>query len=88
MLSSAQIRGLTLEDFSILYSQCVVNHEVEKIIGHVLEEQYVKNNKILLYDVSDVPDLRHILVVKKLREKLSGCSVYIQNKTIYVDWSL
>jgi hypothetical protein len=88
MLTSAQIRNLSLEDFSVLYSQSIVNHEVEKIIGHVLEEQYLKGNKVLMYDVSDVTELRHRLLVARLREKLSGCSVYVQNKIIYIDWSL
>ena len=88
MITSQQIKNLSLEDFSILYSQCVIKQEIEKIIGKVFEEQYIKKNKILLYNLSHISELYHIPIRENIEKKLCVSSIYINNKTLYVDWSI
>ena len=88
MITSRQIQNLSIEDFSFLYTQSVINQETELILGKVFEEQYIKKNKILLYDLSVISELYHIPIMENLRKRLLVGSMYIQNKIIYIDWSL
>jgi len=88
MITSKQIQNLSLEDFSFLYSQCIINQETEKIIGKVLEEQIFFKNKILLYNLNDISELYHISIQENIKTKLLVSSIYIQNKILYIDWSL
>jgi len=77
-----------MEDFSFLYTQSLINQETELILGKVFEEQYIKKNKILLYDLSLVSELYHIPIMENLKKRLRVSSIYIQNKVLYIDWSL
>jgi len=88
MITSADIRDLTLADFYLYHNDAIIGQEVEKIMGLVLEEAYLKQNKILLYDVSHLLEMYYDAILAKLRQKFSVSSIYLQNKTIYVDWSL
>lgn len=88
MITSQQIQNLSIEDFSILYSQCIINQETEKIIGKMLEEQCLMKNKILLYNLSHLSELYHIPIHENIQKRLHVSSTYIQNKTLFIDWSL
>ena len=88
MLSSQQIQNLSLEDFSILYSQSRINQEAEKILRKLLEEQCLMKNKILLYNLSHISQIYHIPILENMKKKLVVSSIYIQNKILYIDWSL
>jgi hypothetical protein len=88
MITSQQIQNLNLEDFSILYSQCRINQETENIIGKLFEEQYMTKNKILLYNLSNVSEIYHIPIRENIEKRLCVSSIYINNKILYIDWSL
>jgi hypothetical protein len=88
MLSSQQIQNLSLEDFSILYSQSRINQEAEKILRKLLEEQCLMKNKILLYNLSHISQIFYIPILENMKKRLVVSSIYIQNKILYIDWSL
>lgn len=88
MITSQQIQNLNLGDFSILYSQSIINEEIEKILRKVFEEQCLKKNKILLYDLSNISELYYIHIRDAIEKKLHVSSIYINYKTLYVDWSI
>ncbi len=88
MITSQQIQNLNLEDFSILYSQCRINQETENIIGKLFEEQYMTKNKIFLYNLSNVSEIYHIPIRENIEKRLCVSSIYINNKILYIDWSL
>ena len=88
MITSQQIQNVTISEFSLLYTQCRINQETELIIGKVYEEQFMKNNKILLYDIRSIPEVYHIPILESLKKKLLVSSMYIGNNTLYIDWSL
>jgi len=88
MITSKQIQNLSVEEFSFLHSQCIINQEIEKIIGKVFEEQFLIKNKILLYNLNNVSELYHIPILENIKKRLLLSSIYIQNKTLYIDWSL
>ena len=88
MTTSQQLKNLNLADFTLLYSQSIIQQETEKIIGLVLEEQYMKKNDILLYNVTNISELYVVPIVDLLKKKLLVSSIYLQNKSIYIDWSL
>jgi hypothetical protein len=92
MLSSAEIRGMTLEEFAIRYAQTRINVEAETITGLVLQEQYIKNRNILVYYLDGLPELYHVQLVEALRKRLSVSSIYLDHSrtvvALIVDWSL
>ena len=92
MLSSSEIRGMTLEEFAIRYAQTRINVEAETIVGLVLQEQYIKNRNILVYHLDGLPELYHVQLVEALRKRLSVSSIYLDrartNVALIVDWSL
>jgi len=79
---------MNIDDFLLLYGQCIINQETEIILGKVFEEQYIKKNKILVYNLSNIPELQHEPIKENLNKKLLVSSIYIQNKLLYIDWSL
>jgi len=92
MLSSAEIRGMTLEEFTIRYTQTRINVEAETIVGLVLQEQYIKNRNMLVYPLDGIPELYHLHLVEALRKRLSVSSMYLDRSrtvvALIVDWSL
>lgn len=88
MITSRQIQNMNIDDFLFLYGQCIINQETEIILGKVFEEQYFKKNKILVYNLSNIPEAHHIPIKENLNKKLLVSSIYIQNKLLYIDWSL
>jgi hypothetical protein len=88
MITSQQLQNLSLEDFLILRSQCTINQETEKIIGKVFEEQFLLKKGILCYNLSDISELYHIPILENIKKRFHVSSIYIQNKHIYIDWSL
>ena len=88
MATSQQLQSLNLEEFCFLYSQCVINQETEKVIKKVLEEQFLNKNKILLYILNHVSEIYYIPLMENIKKKLAVSSIYIQNKVLYIDWSL
>jgi hypothetical protein len=92
MLSSAEIRGMTLEEFAIRYAQTRINVEAETITGLVLQEQYIKNRNILVYHLDGLPELYHVQLAEALRKRLSVSSIYLDRSrpvvSLIVDWSL
>lgn len=88
MISSQQIQNLSVGEFAFLYTQCIINQETEKIIGKVLEEQYVMNNKILLHNLDTISELYHIPIRDAIKKRLLVSSIYIKDKILYIDWSL
>ena len=88
MITSKQIQNLSVADFSFLYSQCVINQETEKILGKVFEEQYLMKYRILRYNLNNISELYHVPILEKLKTRLLVSSIYIQNKYLYIDWSL
>ena len=88
MITSQQIQNLTLEDYSFLHDQSIIYQETEKIIGRVLEEQFLMKNKILLYTLHNISELYHIPIRENIKMRLLVSSIYIQNKILYIDWSL
>jgi len=71
--------------FAFLYNQSRLNLDVERIVLSVLEEQYLRKNRILVYKLesADSHDL-----VERLKGRLSVSSIYIEKDNLYVDWSL
>ena len=88
MITSQQIQNLSLEDYSFLQTQCILNQETEKIIGKVFEEQFLMKNKILLYTLHNISESYHIPILENIKKRLLVSSIYIQNKILYIDWSL
>lgn len=88
MITSEQIQNLSIDDFTFLYSQCVINREIELIIGKVFEEQYIRKNKMLMHDLRTISELYHLPIRDNIKLRMQVSSVYIQNETLYIDWSL
>jgi len=92
MITSEQIQNLTLDEFSRLYDQCIINEETEKIIRRVIEEQFLYGraykSQILLYNLQNISEVYHIPIRENIKTKLCVSSIYIQNKILYIDWSL
>ena len=88
MITSRQLQNMTAEYFSLLCNQCVINQETEIILGKVFQEQYFKKNNILVYNLTNIPEIYHIPIKENLNTKLLVSSIYIQNNLLYIDWSL
>lgn len=88
MITSQQIQNLTLEDYCFLHDQSMIYQETEKIIGRVLEEQFLMKKNILLYTLHCISESYHIPILQSIKKRLLVSSIYIQNKILYIDWSL
>lgn len=87
-LTSQQIQRMDLAEFSLLYAQTRISCEVERIIGLILEEQYINKNKILSYYLEEISELYYKPLIDALKLRLSVSSIYIQGRLLYIDWSL
>ena len=88
MITSRQIQNLSVSDFSFLYSQCIININVEHIFGKILEEQIMNNKRVLLYDLSEISELYYSPVIEELEKRVSVSSIYVRKNILYIDWSL
>ena len=88
MFFSNQLQHLESSEFSILYEQSYIISLVQEIICLVLEEAFIKKSKILVYKLQDVPETLHIKLLESLKEKFKISSIYIDDKDLFLDWSL
>jgi hypothetical protein len=86
-LSSKKLQNLKLHEFCFLHWQSYINEEVEKIIQLILKEAYIKGGKILKYEI-EFPAEYNIYIIEALKKRLQVSSIYIQRRSLYIDWSL
>ena len=77
-----------LPEFSFLYTRSIINKHTEKIIGRILEEQIFNKQLMLVYDVEHIAEIYHIPIVENLKTRFAVSSIYLDNKKLYIDWSL
>lgn len=84
-ITSSDLQDLNTSSFAFLYNQSKLNLEVEKIIQLVLEEQYLRNSRILVYPLDYLPYQNDL--IERLKTRLTVSSIYLINCSLYVDWS-
>lgn len=84
-ITSKDLIEMDTRKFAFLYNQSRLNLDVERVVLSVLEEQYLRKNRSLVYKLesADSHDL-----VERLKGRLSVSSIYIEKDNLYVDWSL
>jgi hypothetical protein len=43
---------------------------------------------MLVYDVEHIAEIYHIPIVENLKTRFAVSSIYLDNKKLYIDWSL
>jgi len=72
--------------FAFLYNQSRLSLDVERVVLSILEEQYLRKNRILVYKLEN--PLYGEQLVERLKTRLSVSSIYVDKEILYVDWSL
>ena len=88
MLTSYEIQNLNAAEYASLCFNAVIQQHTENIIIGILETQFRKGDRIFVYDASELSSSYYKPIVENLRKRLAVSSIYIDNKRIYVDWSL
>ena len=86
MITSQHLDGMDLPTFSLLYAHSIINIEAEKVVAMILEENYMRNNKILRYPIT-LDQVYHYSLVESVKLKIHVSSVYIKDGALIVDWS-
>ena len=87
MITFTQLDGMDLPTFSLLYAHSMINIEAEKVVGMILEENYMRHNKILRYPIS-LDRIYHYSLVECVKTKIYVSSAYINDGALIVDWSV
>ena len=85
-ITSKDLIEMDTRHFAFLYNQSRLNLDVERVVLSVLEEQYLRKNRILVYKLEN--PLYGEALVERLKTRLSVSSIYIDKDKLYVDWSL
>ena len=88
MITSQQLQNLSVEEFSSLYRESIIQQYTELIIGKVLCEQMFNKKHLLVYEMSKVPVSFHTPILENLKTRLTVSSIYMITTFLYVDWSL
>jgi hypothetical protein len=85
-ITSKDLIEMDTRKFAFLYNQSRLNLDLERVVLSVLEEQYLRKNRILVYKLEN--PLYGEALVEGLKTRLSVSSIYIAKDNLYVDWSL
>lgn len=77
---------MDLPTFSLLYAHSTINIEAEKVVAMILEENYMRNTKILSYPIS-LDHIYHYSLVESVKAKIHVSSIYIKDGALIVEWS-
>jgi len=86
MITLQHLEGMDLPTFSLLYAHSIINIEAEKVVAMILEENYMRNNKILRYPIT-LDQVYHYSLVESVKLKIHVSSIYIKDGALIVDWS-
>ena len=85
-ITSKDLVEMDTRKFAFLYNQARISLDVERIVLSVLEEQYVRRNRILAYQLENPLYAEEIIL--RLRSRLTVSSIYLDRDNLYIDWSL
>jgi hypothetical protein len=85
-ITSKQLIEMDTGRFAFLYNQARLNLDVERIVLSVLEEQYLRRNRILVYKMENPQYNRDL--IERLKTRLTVSSIYVKDDDLYIDWSL
>jgi hypothetical protein len=86
MITFQHLEGMDLPTFSLLYAHSMINIEAEKVVAMILEENYMRNNKILSYRIT-LDHIYHYSLVESVKAKIHVSSAYIKDGALILDWS-
>lgn len=87
MLSSYDLQNLQSSDFSRLYQESYISSLVKQITCLCLEEAFIKNTKLFVYDLKDLVTEYHSLLLEMLKNEFKVSSIYIRDTRLFIDWS-
>jgi len=77
---------MDLPTFSLLYAHSMITIEAEKVVAMILEENFMRNSKILRYPIS-LDHIYHYSLIESVKTKIRVTSIYIKDGALIVDWS-
>jgi hypothetical protein len=86
MISAQHLRDMDLATFSLIYAHSMINIEAEKVVALILEENYMRNSKILRYEIS-LDNIYHFSLVEAVKLKIQLTSIYVRDGALVIDWS-
>jgi len=86
MITFQHLEGMDLPTFSLLYAHSIINIEAEKVVAMILEENYMRNKKILIFPIS-LDHIYHYSLIESVKTKIHISSAYIKDGSLIVDWS-
>jgi hypothetical protein len=86
MITAEHLKDMDLATFSLIYAHSIITIEAEKVVASILEENYMRNSKILRYPISLDP-IYHFSLIEAVKLKIQLTSIYLKDGTLVIDWS-
>lgn len=86
MITAEHLRDMDLATFSLIYAHSIITIEAEKVVASILEENYMRNSKILRYPIS-LDAIYHFSLIEAVKLKIQVKSIYLNDGTLVIDWS-